>query len=370
VEVSRRGETEVCMEILYNPEDRLDMSEYGIAIPISFNNARKTIDEIMDAACVSGSPEEMRPVLLPWYHNRLDAPPAREELAAIHDPGYVDRLLGSESALEREIIRTFELEDENGEYNRYDPDLAQRPLGDLFATVLQRGGGVISAARLAMEKGEAWYFGGGFHHAHYDYGSGFCFYSDTLVARQRLAAGGTPPRTLIIDIDAHKGDGTADLVRRLRSSGDRGVAALSIHMARGWPLDERRKVPGYPDDPAWIPSDVDIPVESGQEELYNSKLAAGLRELIDFADELFEGRPAELAFIVAGADPFEEDMLPSTRPLQLTRTQMLERNTLVRNFLRGRNIPAAWVQAGNYGDHSWKTYTDFLVPLVTGGEGL
>jgi acetoin utilization deacetylase AcuC-like enzyme len=357
------------MQIIFDPHDSMDVRDYGISLPISFNNARKTMVELMTSAGVSGSAEQLRPSLLSWYHNQLSPPPTREELAAIHDPGYVGRLLEGGAGLEAEIVRTFELEDEEGEYHRYAPDEAEKPLSDLFDIILRRGGGVIRAAELAMKTGEAWYFGGGFHHAHWDYGSGFCMYSDTLVARRRIAGNGPAPRTLIIDIDAHKGDGTADLVGRLRQSGDNGVATLSIHMASGWPLDERRAVPGYSDDPAWISSDVDVPVERGQEALYNQKLAAGLRELEEFSARLWSKAKPELAFVVAGADPFEEDMLPSTEPLQLNREQMLERNNLVRDFLKARDIPAAWVQAGNYGDNSWKTYVDFLKPLVIPGEG-
>ncbi len=351
------------MEIIYDPSDRLDVADYGIDIPISFNNALKTMKELLHMSGESAIPPsgESMPS---WYHSDLAKAPSEAELAAVHCPNYIRRLLAGGAELETEILRTFELIDRNGDYYRYAPSAASRPLSELFEIVRRRGGGVIRAAELALETGEAWYFGGGFHHAHWDFGSGFCFYSDTLAARERLAGGGEKPSAWIIDIDAHKGDGTADLVKRLNQGGDQGVIALSIHMARGWPLDERRQVPGYDSDPAWISSDIDIAVDAGEEGTYNSRLAVGLSELVSRSEKQWGRATPDIAFIVAGADPFEEDQLPSTQLLKLNRRQMLARNTLVRDFLRSRDIPAAWVQAGNYGDNAWKTYLDFLGPLL------
>lgn len=53
-------------------------------------------------------------------------------------------------------------------------------------------------------------FGGGMHHAHRDYASGFCVYNDCAVAIQRLLDRGVQ-RVLYIDIDAHHGDGTQSI---------------------------------------------------------------------------------------------------------------------------------------------------------------
>ncbi|AHC13668.1 histone deacetylase [Salinispira pacifica] len=359
------------MQIIYDPSDTLDISDYGIDIPISFNNARKTTELLTEDYRKSAenkagekAGENRRMASLPsWYHTELDPPPGTRELSAVHDPAYIGRLLDGGTNLEKEIIRTFELVDEDGNYNRYSPDSAGKNLEELFAVILRRGGGSAKAARLALEKGSAFYFGGGFHHAHYSFGSGFCFYNDMLAAREMLSSPGDAPLTWIIDIDAHKGDGTAELVQRMNEQEDRSVIDLSIHMAQGWPLDLKRIPPGYDADPAWIPAALDIPVFTHAQDQYLPLLRKGLEDMEAMSLKRWGRKTPELAFVVAGADPFEEDELPSTQLLKLSRSTMLERNRLVHGFLMERNIPAAYVQAGNYGNNSWKVYYDFLSEL-------
>jgi Histone deacetylase domain len=52
---------------------------------------------------------------------------------------------------------------------------------------------------------------GGFHHSSSDNGHGFCYYADITLAikkvRESIAPGSRPPRFLILDLDAHQGDG-------------------------------------------------------------------------------------------------------------------------------------------------------------------
>ncbi len=352
------------MKIIHDPQDLLEVSRYGIDIPISFNNANEAIRRMLESRADTAAASHAPAGKPSWYVDTLAPAPDRKALEAVHDPAYISRLLDSEESLRHEIMRTFELVDEDGEYHRYDPRCAQLPLQHLFQTLLARGGGAVRAAELAFDCGEAWYFGGGFHHGHYDHGSGFCMYNDVLVARHCVSDPGNLPLTWIIDMDAHKGDGTAELVKRMRDRGENDCMALSIHMAHGWPLDERRILPGYVDDPAWTPSDLDIPLDSGEEAAYNDRLLAGLTRLSEMSQKRWKRATPELAFVLAGADPFEEDTLPSARLLKLSRGQMLRRNNLVRGFLCERSIPTAYVQAGNYGDNSWKTYMDFLCPLL------
>lgn len=152
----------------------------------------------------------------------------------------------------------------------------------------------------------------------------------------------------IIDTDAHRGDGTAEIFGAI---GD--VKTLSIHMAKGWPLEGESHLPDGRLNPAWYPGDIDIPVQSGEEEEYLPRLMRGLEELAR------DGAP-DLAFVVAGVDPYEKDELPSSALLELTREQMLSRDQGVYNFLAERNIPSAWVAAGGYGSSSWEIHAAFL----------
>ena len=70
--------------------------------------------------------------------------------------------------------------------------------------------------------------------------------------------------------------------------------------------------------------------------------------------------PPDLAVVVYGADPYEKDELPSTADLKLSLEQLKKRDLLVYNFLKGRNIPRAYLMAGGYGEDCWKVYAQFL----------
>ena len=186
------------------------------------------------------------------------------------------------------------------------------------------------------------------HHAQKEYGAGFCLVNDLVTALRRLQAETRIRSAWVIDVDAHKGDGTAAL-----TAGDDSIATLSIHMAAGWPLDQpERDADGRP-NPSFIPSTVDIPIAAGEEPVYNRRLREGLARLAE------TGRP-DLALVVCGADPYELDELPSTAGLKLSLEQLLERDQLVYSFLKTRKIPGAWVMAGGYGRNSWRVYTQFL----------
>ncbi len=137
------------------------------------------------------------------------------------------------------------------------------------------------------------------------------------------------------------------------TAGDSAIRTLSIHMARGWPLDGPSLLADGTPNPSFTPSDIDIPIETGEKAHYIGRLREGLLELetLDSAD---------LAIVVCGADPYENDELPSTAGLRLTLEQMLARDQLVYSFLAERNVPATYLMAGGYGEETWRIYTQFL----------
>ncbi|MGA9478477.1 MAG: hypothetical protein WBV21_11895, partial [Desulfobacterales bacterium] len=120
-----------------------------------------------------------------------------------------------------------------------------------------------------------------------------------------------------------------------------------------WPLDGPAQDAAGRLNPSFIPSDIDIPVFAGENQLYHVKLEEGLRELAT------RPRP-DIAVIVSGADPYEKDELPSTADLRLTLEQLFARDWTVYQFLKKRMIPRAYLMAGGYGEHSWQVYTRFL----------
>lgn len=68
-------------------------------------------------------------------------------------------------------------------------------------------GGTVLASYISLIKGWAINIGGGFHHASCDCGGGFCVYADISLAIHKLRENGLIDRAMIIDLDAHQGNG-------------------------------------------------------------------------------------------------------------------------------------------------------------------
>jgi acetoin utilization deacetylase AcuC-like enzyme len=325
--------------IIYDKNLKEGLVEFGIEIPIHHSRAATTFEKLRGHKLLG-------PKINQWHIPKVSETITAKDLMRVHSKGYVARLYSAN--LEDEIIRTFELIDDKGRYYRYRPNKATLPLSQLFNRLLFKAAGTVQCCRVALEKGFCFAFGGGMHHAQRDYGAGFCLVNDIVVALRKLQAENLIRTAWVIDLDAHKGDGTAVL-----TAGDSSITTLSIHMATGWPLD------GEPYDnrgrlnPSFLPSDIDIPVAAGEDHLYVTKLKEGLAKLAD--TEL-----PDLAIVLAGSDPDEKDELPSTSQLRLSLAQLKERDLSVYHFLKAKGISSAYVTAGGYGEHAWEVDYQFL----------
>jgi acetoin utilization deacetylase AcuC-like enzyme len=342
--------------ILYNPATAINMLDFGILIPIRPDKHRLVYEALKQGA-LKAVPENL------WLRRpKCFGLITQEDLLRVHSEDYVRRLY-SPATIDSEVILTYELVNADGSYNRWNPSKAVRPLKDLFERALGTVGGTWECEIAALEEhaaypgvpGFAYFFGGGMHHAMKDTGEGFCMINDVVISLRKLQAEDRARTAWVIDLDAHKGDGSAALTR-----GDDSIRTLSIHMDRGWPLD----APEYNEkgvyNPSFTPSDVDIGIPQGQDATYVPRLREGiLRMEKDFP------KP-DIVLVVGGVDPYEKDELASTKPLQLTKEMLLERDMMVYNFLQERNIPGAWITAGGYGPHSWEIYTNFLSRVIPG----
>jgi acetoin utilization deacetylase AcuC-like enzyme len=326
--------------ILYDPTQSHSLMEFGIEIPVMDSRASETFGRLAAHPVLGARVGE-------WHLSRIQEQISRDDLIRAHSADYVSSLFSER--LESEIIRTYELVDAKGNYHRYQPRNARLPLVVLFDRILARVAGTVQCCRMALDHGFCFYFGGGMHHAHKDHGAGFCLVNDLVIALRRLQAESRIGTAWIIDVDAHKGDGTAAI-----TAGDPSLTTLSIHMARGWPLDQPEYDAFGRLNPSFIPSTIDIPIDVGEEHVYNDCLKQGLERLSE------RYSPPSLALVVNGADPYELDELPSTAGCRLTLRQLLERDQMVYSFLKARSIPSAYVMAGGYGKNSWRVYTQFL----------
>jgi acetoin utilization deacetylase AcuC-like enzyme len=326
--------------ILYDPNMMVSLVEFGIQIPICDSRTTRTFEALRRHPRIG-------PQLNRLHHKHIDEQLERKDLLRAHAPEYVAQLYADRLA--QAIMSTYELMDAKGRLNRYDPDQARLPLTDLFGRILTKAAGTVQCARLALAHGFCFYFAGGMHHAHYDHGSGFCLINDIVIAARKLQAEKKIETVWVIDVDAHKGDGTAAI-----TSNDPSITTLCVHMARGWPLDGAAILADGRPNPAFAPSTIDIPVESGAEASYLDKLKHGL-------DQLAQGERPDLAIVECGADPYEKDELPSAAGLKLSLDQLLARDQLIYSFLKKQSIPAAYLMAGGYGNAVWQVFARFLI---------
>ena len=74
-------------------------------------------------------------------------------------------------------------------------------------------GGTILGCGLAIERGWAINLSGGYHHAKADSGGGFCFFADVPIAVRKMWDDHPDRKVLIVDLDAHQGNGNASIFR-------------------------------------------------------------------------------------------------------------------------------------------------------------
>ncbi len=325
------------IQLFYHPHNDLVLADYGIEIPVAGDRALKVFESLLTSA-----PE------LTYVDLSVLPIITKDDLARVHNQDYIDRLFGSDEDLAKELMTCFELVNADGSFNRYNPNNAKKKLTDAFKIILNRVALTFMSSKAALENGFSYHLGGGSHHAMSFGGRGFGLLNDIVITLRRLQSENLIKTAWVVDVDAHKGDGTSELTQN-----DKSITTLSIHMKDGWPLDQ-----GKPTDPWFINSNVEIGIGADENHLYLEKLKAGLEKMeSDFP------RP-DLVIIVNGADPYEHDELPSASLLKLTREEMLKRDLLVYEFFKSRNIPQSYVMSGGYGQRSWEIYSQFLKFLL------
>jgi acetoin utilization deacetylase AcuC-like enzyme len=190
-------------------------------------------------------------------------------------------------------------------------------------------GAAIEGARRARADGCAIVLGGGFHHAFAGHGEGFCLVHDVAVATRALRAAGEIGRVAIVDLDVHQGNGTAEIF-----AGDGDTFTVSLHQEHNYPAVKP-------------PSRLDVGLADGTTDAeYLEALARALPRALDTAPELL--------WYLAGADPYEQDLLGG---LALTQAGLLERDRLVFAAARRAGVPVAVTLAGGYAARTTDTVT-------------
>ena len=256
-------------------------------------------------------------------------PVGREDLLKVHTPEYLRSLHAATAALRTTGI--------------LEVPIARRLPGWLLDWRVLRpmryaAGGTLMACRLALERGVAINLGGGFHHAAAGWGGGFCVYADAPLAAAILHEEGRVAKVLVVDLDAHQGNGTAAVFQ-----GWPWASILDLYEEDIFP--SRKESEDFP-----------LPVSAG---LTGIEYLEIVREFVPEA--LATVRP-DLVLYNAGSDPFAGDPLAR---LRLTKADLAERDLLVVTLAREQRIPVAMILSGGYSTESWRIHADAIEGILT-----
>ena len=187
--------------------------------------------------------------------------------------------------------------------------------------------GTVEAARDALADGAGVNLAGGTHHAFPDHGEGFCCFNDVAVAIRALRASHAPspthhaPRFVVIDLDVHQGNGTAAIF-----ADDPDTFTFSMHGAKNFPFKKER-------------SSRDVELDDGTGD------AEYLALLDRHLDEVLDEARADLAFYLAGSDPYQGDRFGR---LKLSKDGLARRDRRVFAACRRRGLPVVLAMSGGY----------------------
>ncbi|GGI26184.1 histone deacetylase family protein [Pedobacter mendelii] len=181
--------------------------------------------------------------------------------------------------------------------------------------------GTIDGTEFAFENGIAFNVAGGTHHSGSNWGEGFCLLNDQAIAANFLLNKKLANRILIIDLDVHQGNGTAEIFKN-----DSRVFTFSMHGEKNFPF--RKEI-----------SSLDVPLNDGvEDEEYLSLLEINL-------NIAFERSKPEFVFYLAGVDVLSTDKLGK---LSLSKAGCKERDKLVLQSCKIKNLPLQVSMGGGY----------------------
>ena len=205
-------------------------------------------------------------------------------------------------------------------------DKAMRRIGlpwseQLMARTFTAPLGTLKTAELALEHGIACHLAGGTHHAHYDFGSGYCMVNDLAFTSTTLIQQGKVNYVQIFDLDVHQGDGTAAMLKH-----NPYVFTCSIHCEKNFPFRKHDR-------------DLDIGLENHLED------AAYLNIVRETLTGLIEDLNPDLVLYDAGVDVWEQDTLGK---LNISWQGLEKRDALVLTTCQSKGVPVATVIGGGY----------------------
>lgn len=183
--------------------------------------------------------------------------------------------------------------------------------------------GTVQAALYAQKHGCAMNVAGGTHHSFTHRGEGFCVLNDIGIASNYLLRKNLAEQILVVDLDVHQGNGTAQIFRN-----EKRVFTFSVHGEKNFPLRKET-------------SDLDIGLADRTDDaLYLKILRNTLPALLD------EVKP-DFIFYLSGVDVLATDKLGR---LGMSLHGCRERDRIVFEICQKNEIPIAVSMGGGYSE--------------------
>lgn len=181
--------------------------------------------------------------------------------------------------------------------------------------------GTMKGSEYAMEHGIAMNIAGGTHHAYTDRGEAFCMLNDQAIGARYLQAKGLAKKILIVDLDVHQGNGTAEIFKD-----DPSVFTFSMHGEGNYPFRKEK-------------SNLDIALKKG------IKDKEYLTIVKDILPQLIKDVKPDFIFYLCGVDILETDKLGT---LALTVEGCKKRDQFVLETCKKNQIPVQCSMGGGY----------------------
>jgi acetoin utilization deacetylase AcuC-like enzyme len=181
--------------------------------------------------------------------------------------------------------------------------------------------GTMKASEFAIKNGIAMNIAGGTHHAFSNRGEAFCLLNDQAIGAKYLQNKGLVNKILIVDLDVHQGNGTAEIFQN-----DTSVFTFSMHGKANYPFIKEQ-------------SDLDIPLENvTNDDEYLMILKTTLPKLINI-------EKPDFIYYLCGVDVLETDKLGK---LALSIEGCKERDRFVLQTCFDAKIPVMCSMGGGY----------------------
>ena len=181
--------------------------------------------------------------------------------------------------------------------------------------------GTIVGAQKALTTKVSFNIAGGTHHAYSTHGEAFCLLNDQAIAAQFLLDNKLAKKILIIDLDVHQGNGTAEIFQT-----NPNVFTFSTHGKTNYPFKKEK-------------SDLDIAFEN------NTTDDAFLTTIQSIIPKLINNQKPDFIFYLAGVDILESDKLGK---LSCSINGCKKRDEIVFNLCSQFQIPVQVSMGGGY----------------------